>query len=195
MSGAAFAEMPEDGPGPGPQPGQGRAGRPFQKRALEKMRMMRLIEIQSALNLDEATTLKLSSVFKKHDVERDKMFEEVRREMKTLRAIVNESKPDDAKISAAVDKLVALRQKMPDIQLAQIADARKILTPLQQAKLVLLMAKFKKQMRHMMHRSFKGRGHHGGPGGGPAGGGPQGGGTGPGRGRGGPGAPLDGDEF
>jgi Spy/CpxP family protein refolding chaperone len=149
---------------------------------------MRLLEIQSALNLDEATTLKLSAIFKRHDAARDKMFEEVRKEMQALRALAREPKPDDTKLSAAVDKLVALRQKMPEIQMAQIAEARKVLTPLQQAKLVLHMAKFKKNFRNMMHKSFMRRGGHGGPGGG---------GMGPGRGRGprpgGPGGGPGGD--
>ena len=148
----AFAEGPEDGPPPGARPGP-REGRPFQKRALQKMRTMRLLEIQSALNLDEATTLKLSAIFKRHDAERDKMFEEVRKEMQALRAIAKEAKPDDAKLTAAVDKLVALRQKMPEIQLAQIADARKVLTPLQQAKYRVFEAEVDLRMRHLLARS------------------------------------------
>lgn len=157
VAGDAMAEPP-GGDGMGP---------PHKEGAMKKFRAMRLAELQEALNLDDKTMLKLNEVLKKNDDKRDALHKEAREGMRQLKDLMDAQKPDEAKVTAALDKLAASRDKLHNIQIEQMNEARKLLTPIQQAKFVLHMDKFRKHMREMLRKSWQ---HHGqGPGPGPGG--------------------------
>ena len=90
--------------GPGGPPGKG---------AMKKFRAMRLAELQEALNLDDKTMLKLNEVLKKNDDKRDALHKEAREGMRQLKDLMDAQKPDEAKITAALDKHPELHAKRP----------------------------------------------------------------------------------
>ena len=152
----ALAEE-DDGPG----------GPPHGKAAMQKFRAIRIAELQEALNLDDKTMLKLNEILKKNDEKRDAIHKEARAQMKELKGLMDAAKPDESRITTVLEKLGAARSEMQKLQADQMGEAKKLLTPIQQAKFVLHMDKFRRHMREMLRKSWM---HHGqGPGpGGPA---------------------------
>ena len=113
------------------------------------------------------------TVLKKSDEKREKLHKEARESMRELKGLMEAQRPDEGKITATLDKLAASRGKLQEVQQEQMNEARKLLTPVQQAKFVLHMEKFRKHMREMIKKSWgHGQGMQGGPGMGPPPGGP-----------------------
>ena len=137
---------------------------PGGKGALMKYRLMRIAELQEVLGLDEQTSLKLNVVLKKFDEQRVAIRKEMKQVTKNLKELVAAPKPDDVKITAALDSLNSIGEKMKSMQSQEIAEVRKILTPLQQAKFVLQMDQIRKRMRDLVHKNWNERGGFMGPG-------------------------------
>ncbi|MBI5525849.1 MAG: periplasmic heavy metal sensor [Deltaproteobacteria bacterium] len=194
----ALAAAPAAAFGPDDDPGW---------RTMRKMRAMHIAEIQEKLNLDEKTTIRINEILKKFDEKRDALKKEVKGHMQSIKDLMDAPKPDEAKLTPILDKLVSAREKIHDVQTDQLSEIRKLLTPTQQAKFVLHLQQWKKHMKEMIrkHRGWRqgqgpGPGGPGGPGGAGMGPGPHGPGMGlgmgPGMGPGGPdGPPDDDDEF
>jgi Spy/CpxP family protein refolding chaperone len=126
--------------------------------AIKKFRVIRIAELQEALNLDEKTTIKVNGVMTKYDNQRDASRNDLREQMRSLRDLMAADKPDEARITRTLDKLLELRAHMHDIHLQELKELRQILTPVQQAKFVLMMEKFQKRMHQAIRKSWMERG-------------------------------------
>jgi Spy/CpxP family protein refolding chaperone len=126
--------------------------------AIKKFRVIRIAELQEALNLDEKTTIKVNGVMTRFDNQRDASRNDLREQMRSLKDLMAAGKPDEARITRTLDKLLELRARMHDIQLQELKELRQILTPVQQAKFVLMMDKFQKRMHQAIRKSWMERG-------------------------------------
>ena len=64
--------------------------------------------------------------------------------MRELRADADAPRPDDARLNADLNRLMAIRTKQRAMEDDRIRDVRKVLTPAQQAKLVLLLPRLER---------------------------------------------------
>jgi len=111
---------------------------------MDRMRSLRAWRIVEELKLDEGASARLFPILAKYD-EQERVLAAERRdisqEIKTLLAAPH---PDDAKLNAAINRMLANRQKRIASKDERIKEVRKVLTPVQQAKLVLLLPRLER---------------------------------------------------
>ena len=123
----------------------------LRKEVLERMRALRAFKIVDELKLDETASARLFPILARYD-EREMALSSERHDIvRELRAEVAAARPDDARIGKAIDRLLANRARRHALQDEQIKDLRKVLTPVQQAKLALLLPRLERDFARFVH--------------------------------------------
>src|SRR5262245_33562190 len=157
----AFAQPP-------PPPGQGSAwdpGGPGNKeRAEKRMRLMEVVGLAEALDLNEADALKLAEKMRAFDERRRPYREQMQDSMKTLRAAADGETAAQGQVDKAVQTILDARAQLAQIDKEMFNTLSQGLTPQKRAQLALFFARGKAMMMLGM-----GMGHGGKFGGGPGG--------------------------
>ena len=132
----------------------------LRQEVLERMRALRAFRIVDALKLDEATSGRLFPILSRYDDRELQIATERHQVMRELRADADAPRPDDARLNADLSRLMAIRGKQRAMEDDRIRDVRKVLTPAQQAKLVLLLPRLERDFAHWIHE-VAGRGDDG----------------------------------
>lgn len=132
----------------------------LRQEVLERMRALRAFRIVDALKLDEATSGRLFPILSRYDDRELQIATERHQVMRELRADADAPRPDDARLNADLSRLMAIRAKQRAMEDDRIRDVRKVLTPAQQAKLVLLLPRLERDFAHWIHE-VAGRGDDG----------------------------------
>lgn len=127
------------------------------------MRALRAWKIVEALKLDETTSGRLFPILSRYDDREMAMAAERHALMHELRQETEAPRPDDARLVATLNKLAASRAKQQQMRDERIKEVRRVLTPLQQAKLVLLLPRLERDFAGWIHQA-SGRGGPPGPG-------------------------------
>jgi Spy/CpxP family protein refolding chaperone len=135
----------------------------LRKEVLERMRALRAWKIVEALKLDEATSARLFPILSRYDEREMAIAAERHVIMRDLRDATEAAHPDDARLVATLNKLLANRAAQRALHDDRIKDVRKVLTPVQQAKLVLLLPRMEHDFAGWIHEA-SGRGGGPGPG-------------------------------
>lgn len=156
---AATASAQPKGP-PGRRPG----GDPeeLRREVMERMRAMRAWKLAEALKLDEGTSAKLFPLLSRYDEREVEIMKEMGDSMRGLRAEVEAPKPDNTRITTYIDKLLATRGKQRGLEDDKVKDLRKILSPVQQAKLVMLLPRIEQHFRERIREAMEKRRRMGG---------------------------------
>jgi Spy/CpxP family protein refolding chaperone len=151
---AAAAPPPPAAARPGaPIPGDGRTPDQLRGEVLERMRALRAWRIVEALRLDEATSARLFPILSKYD-EREMGLAIDRRDIaRSLRAEVQSARPDEARIKTSIDRLLANRERQRAMEDERVKDLRKVLTPVQQAKLMLLLPRLENEFARRVRQA------------------------------------------
>ncbi len=133
------------------QPGRG-GGLSEKKReeVRKKIEAVRIWRLTEELKLDENTAAKLSAFLSSFDQQRRDIVREQMATMRELRHALKASKPDEAKLKAALDKLEKNRHAMGDIRDKEIAGLKNILTTEQQARFLIFQQEFRHEMQRMI---------------------------------------------
>ena len=123
----------------------------LRQEVLERMRALRAFRIVDALKLDEATSGRLFPILARYDDREIQIATERHQVMHELRADADAPRPDDARLNADLNRLLAVRAKQRQLEDDRIRDVRKVLTPAQQAKLVLLLPRLERDFAHWIH--------------------------------------------
>ncbi|HVV50303.1 MAG TPA: hypothetical protein VHO06_11630 [Polyangia bacterium] len=162
LGGSATRAQPRPAPPPPAPAADHRTPDQLRKEVLERMRALRAWKIVEALKLDEATSARLFPILSRYD-EREMAIAAERHEiMRDLRAATEAPRPDDAHLTATLNKLLANRAKERALHDDRVRDIRKVLTPVQQAKLVLLLPRLERDFAGWI-REASGRGGSGPP--------------------------------
>ncbi|HVZ86164.1 MAG TPA: hypothetical protein VHG72_04305 [Polyangia bacterium] len=167
LTGSVARAQPHPAPVPPAPPAADDQRTPEQlrKEVLERVRALRAWKIVEALKLDEATSARLFPILARYDEREMAIAGERHAIMHELRDASDAPKPDDAHLTATLNKLLANRAKERALHDDRVKDVRKVLTPVQQAKLVLLLPRLEREFAGWIHEaSGRGRGP-GGPGG------------------------------
>jgi Spy/CpxP family protein refolding chaperone len=168
LAGGAAGAQPRPAPvpaSPPPAADDHRTPDQLRKEVLERMRALRAWKIVEALKLDEATSGRLFPILSRYDDREMAIAAERHVIMRDLREATEAAHPDDARLTTTLNKLLANRGKQRALHDDRIKDVRKVLTPVQQAKLVLLLPRLERDFAGWIHEA-SGRGG-GGPGPGP----------------------------
>jgi len=146
-SGVASAEGPRRGPGAAAAPtgADKRTPEQLRKEVLERMRALRAWRIVEELKLDETTSARLFPILAKYDDQELTLADERRDIAQELRTQLAAPHPDDAKLTAAINRMLVNRTKKHALRDERLKELRKVLTPVQQAKLVLLLPRLERE--------------------------------------------------
>jgi Spy/CpxP family protein refolding chaperone len=142
----AAAQSPRHAP-PATPPGTPDRRTPDQlrKEVLERMRALRAWRIVEELKLDESTSARLFPILAKYDEQELALADERRDIAHEIRTLLSAPRPDDVKLNAAIDRMLANRRKRIASKDERIKEVRKVLTAVQQAKLILLLPRLERE--------------------------------------------------
>ena len=132
-------------PAPAPAAVDGKKPGELRKEVLERMRAQRAWRIVEELKLDETASARLFPILAKYDEQELALAAERRDIAQELRGLLAAPRPDDAKLTAAIERMLANRVKRHALKDERIKELRKVLTPVQQAKLVLLLPRLERE--------------------------------------------------
>ena len=158
-TGAAFAESESVAPAANTNVGGAGAvgsvpanGKGKRQEVRQKIQMVRIWELSRALGLDQKAATALFPTLSKFDEQRAAAHKGVRDAMQALRKASQGPKPDDAQIQAVMEKLTAAKGEVHRVEMEEIAELRRLLTPSQQAKYVLFQQRFSKRLEGMIRK-------------------------------------------
>ena len=128
-----------------PAGGDKRSPEQLRKEVLERMRALRAWRIVEELKLDEGTSARLFPILARYDEQELALAAERRDIAIELRALLAAPRPDDTKLTAAINRMLANRAKKHTLRDERINELRKVLTPVQQARLVLLLPQLERE--------------------------------------------------
>jgi hypothetical protein len=158
LAGATARAQPKPAPvPPGPPVADQQTPEQLRKEVLDRMRALRAFKIVEALKLDEGTSGRLFPILARYDDKEMAIAAERHALMHELREETDAAHPDDARLTATLNKLQANRTKQRVLHDDRVKDVRKVLTPIQQAKLVLLLPRLERDFAGWIHEA-SGRG-------------------------------------
>jgi Spy/CpxP family protein refolding chaperone len=158
LAGTTVRAQPRPAPAPPTPPAADqRTPDQLRKEVLDRMRALRAFKIVEALKLDEATSGRLFPILARYDDRQMAIAGERHALMHELREETEAARPDDARLTATLNKLQAIRGKERALRDDRVKDVRKVLTPIQQAKLVLLLPRLERDFAGWIHQA-SGRG-------------------------------------
>jgi len=143
--------LPPGPPGPPPPPPGAGAVR---KQVNERIRMMRMWKLTEALSLDEATAQRFFPILNKFDEKVAPLHRQQGEIIMRLRAEIESGRPDPVRLSKGIDDLLGLRKQVAALEDERIREVRRVLSPTQQAKLVLLLPKIERELRRSVRRAM-----------------------------------------
>jgi hypothetical protein len=161
----ATAQTPPAPPAPPAAPAPPGMPDPARMQQMQKRAQLALtLGLAQALELDDATALKLRSQIEKLAPRRMAAMQQMRDSVLVLRRAAKGEKVAAGEVDAAIGKLLDARAQMQAVDRDTVNTVTQGLSPEKKARGVLFLAKFHQRMA----REFQ-RGAHGGRGGGPGG--------------------------
>jgi hypothetical protein len=143
--------QPRQGPAPAPAP----APAPNAQRREEikkKIRSLRAYALTTELNLDEKMGSRLWPVLAKYDDEIDKLLQQrvdVQRRLATADQIADPKAQD-----RLIDDAIANQKAFWSVEERRLAELRKILTPAQTARLLVVLPAFERKIQNQLRRAI-----------------------------------------
>ncbi len=125
----------------------------------QKIRALRAYTLTEALSLDEKTAGKLFPLLAKWDDVTDKVMEQ---RINVQRRLAAADSADAKTVDKLIDEAMANQRALLDLEEKRLAELRKILTPTQTAKLLVVLPRFERRIRNQLERAIQNR--PGGPG-------------------------------
>lgn len=148
----ADADDAIDPPGPADQIG------PRRERLRRRVREVRADYLSHKLHLDQRTARRLFTLLDRFDERLDNLH---RRGVQLRRALRRENaagQPDDATLDRLIDELLAHYEDLYQVQRARLVAVRRVVTPAQTAKLVVLLPQLDEAIRKQIQRALRDRG-------------------------------------
>ena len=130
---------------------------------LDRMRSLRAWRIVEELKLDESASARLFPILAKYDEQELALAAERRDITAEIKTLLAAPRPDDARLNAAINRMLANRTKRIASRDERIKEVRKVLTPVQQAKLVLLLPRLERDFARFIREVADGQGSGDGP--------------------------------
>ncbi len=122
--------------------GKGRGGPPSADK-MAKMKEFRAKALREFVGLDEAKAAKVEATMDGFQERRIELHQTMRDNMLSLRALLKEDSNDQEAFANALDTLRVGHEEMQKLHAEQMEAVRGLLTPKEQAKLLVTMRKFK----------------------------------------------------
>lgn len=158
LAGPALAQGPPPGGPEGPPPGS-----PEWEEMMERIATVRIFKLTQALDLDEATAIKLAGYLKDKDAERMEINAQRGRTAREIKEFLDSGSDDDARAKELLTSAIELETRVHDTERELVLGLDQVLTPSQQLRFVLANREFDREIREMI-RQQRGGGRGGPPG-------------------------------
>jgi Spy/CpxP family protein refolding chaperone len=128
-------------------------GDDLREKLREKVKAMRIARMIEALDLDEKTTAKVMPIVDKAMDDLSNVAKDAGTSRRALRQMIQTDKPDDNQINKLVDNLMNDRDQSKGIEDQMIKDLRKVLTPEQAAKLVVVLPEINRGLEQRIRKA------------------------------------------
>jgi Spy/CpxP family protein refolding chaperone len=123
---------------------------------MEHMQTMRMWKITQELKLDQAGAAKVFPLLAKFD-EQERDLARTRHEIfRNLRAELQAAAPDNKKLNGLIDQAMAHRARLAALAQEKFAALRKVLTPVQQARIMMLLPNIEEGFRQRIRETMGG---------------------------------------
>ncbi|HWO25957.1 MAG TPA: hypothetical protein VNO30_44795 [Kofleriaceae bacterium] len=146
----APAPAPAPAPGPAPAPAPPNAQR--REEIKKKIRSLRAYALTTELSLDEKTGSRLWPVLARYDDEIDKLIQ-ARVDLQRRLAAADQLKDPRAQ-DRLVDEAIANQKAFWSVEERRLAELRKILTPAQTARLLVVLPAFERKIQNQLRRAI-----------------------------------------
>ena len=126
------------------------------ERVRQRIRAMRAWYLTEQLTLDDATAARLFPVLVRFDDSIDELHQRGVQLRRTLRREMNAARPDPVALDRMVDDLLAHYEDVYRIQRERFAAVRRVVTPTQSARLLLLLPRIDDAIRRQIQRAMGG---------------------------------------
>lgn len=136
------------------QPGLGPAAADKREKIKKKIRALRAYTLTEELSLDETTAGKLFPVMAKYDDELDRLLvqrADIERRLKASGDI-----KDPRALDKLIDEAAANQKAFWDSQERRLGELRKILTPAQTARLLVVLPALERKIQNQLQRAIRG---------------------------------------
>lgn len=147
---ASAAAQPRRGPAAGANPPVGVTER--REQIKKRIRAMRAYTLTEELALDDQTAGRLFPVLARFDDETDKLLEkrvDVQRRLRRVEAL-----RDPRAIDRLIDEAIATQRGFWDLEDKRLAELRKILTPVQTAKLLVVLPALERRIQNQLRKAI-----------------------------------------
>lgn len=127
----------------------------------ERVRALRAAKLIEWLELDERIAAKLFPILNKYDDQIEPLLIDNGKARRELREMAESGKVDDAKVNKLIDRILANRAKIQQLEADRLREARKMLTPIQAAKLVVVLPEIDRLIEREIRKAAKKRGGRG----------------------------------
>ncbi len=120
----------------------------------DQLRTYRMWKITEELKLDQATAARLFPIFARYDEQSMDVGRQWGETYRDLKLALEAQKPDNARLETLMDRFVALRARRGTLEVDRSVAVRKVLTPVQSAKLIMLLPRIDDSFRHRIHEAL-----------------------------------------
>jgi hypothetical protein len=115
---------------------------------------MRMWKLTEALNLDEATAQHFFPILHRYD----ERLQPIQRQQADLGRLLSQEvalpRPDPLKLTRAIDEIINLRHQVQAIEDERARELRRVLTPIQQARLILSLPRIEREMWRQVRKAM-----------------------------------------
>jgi hypothetical protein len=155
-TGLALAQPPAGGRVEPASPNPRRAAR--RERVRQRIRAMRAWYLTEQLDLDDAAAGRLFPLLGQFDDRLDELHRRGVQLRRSLRRAMAAARPDPAALDRTTDALLAHYEALYRIQRERFAAVRRVITPAQSARLLLLLPRIDDAIRRQIQRAMRGQG-------------------------------------
>jgi hypothetical protein len=134
----------------------------LREQIMDKLRAERMWKLTEALKLDEATAARLFPLLAKYDDQERAIAKERGPLARDLRDALESASTDSTRLNGLIDRLIDIRKRRQAMEAEKMAAVRKVLSPAQMGKLLLLAPKidegFRERIREAVQSARKGGG-------------------------------------
>jgi hypothetical protein len=125
-------------------------------RVREKIKVLRVTRLVEALDLDERTATRLMPIVNKTYDDIGEVARDAGEARRNLRRLLDAGANDVSQVNALVDRLVADKLKIDQMENELFREVRKVLAPAQVGRLVLVLPEINREIQQQIRRAAKG---------------------------------------
>lgn len=135
---------------------RGEAWEKKREKIRRKIRSMRAWRLTEALDLDEKTAGKLFPIINDYDEKFGKLAKKARKTRRALRKELSSGSPNKARLDTLIDEMEQEHKDQYEWQRDRFKAVRKVLTPEQSAKIIVILPELDRQIRQEIRKAMRG---------------------------------------